>query len=174
MSVPAVIEPEPDGLAIYGELRDAGAITDTALVLPPDMPYERYEALGAFLGTVYRTAQFMLGDWINYGEKTYKDERYLQAAGVTGLSEQTLMNYASICKRVPRSRRRRGLGITTHDVVASLPPAEQEEWLRQAASNGWTRAELREHVRPSLPPAGADAVCVCPHCGDSHEKSLVE
>lgn len=105
------------GLQLLSELEKAGAITETSLRLPPDIPWDRYEALVTMFGQLHRTSAWLLGDALNYGEKVY-GETYAQAATWTGLAEQTLANYASTCGRVPRSRRRSTLSFSVHSEVA--------------------------------------------------------
>ena len=135
------------GLQLLAELESAGAITETSLTLPPDIPWDRYEALVTMFGQIHRTSAWLLGDALNYGEKVY-GETYTQAAVWTGLADQTLANYASTCSRVPRSRRRSALSFSVHSEVAWLEPREQEEWLDKVSSNGWTRSVLREELAP--------------------------
>jgi hypothetical protein len=77
-------------------------------------------------------------------------ETYAQAVHATGLAEQTLTNYASVCNRIPRSRRRppHVLKFSVHAEVAYLPPADQEKWLKEAVANKWKRRDLREALAP--------------------------
>lgn len=134
-------------------------VTETALVFTdPDLPYDTYEQLGAFIGRIDDASSFWLGDWILFGEKAYKDDRYAQAAEATGLSPQRLMNVSSTCSRVPRSVRRAGLKFSHHEVVAKLEPAEQRQWLQIADEQGWSRRRLFEAINgaPEPPPAAAD------------------
>lgn len=135
------------GIRLLAKLEQSGAVTETSLTLPPDLPFDQYEALARMFGQLHRTSAWLLGDLLNYGEKVY-GETYTQASEATGLAEQTLMNYASVCGRVPRSRRRKTLPFSVHAEVASLPPAEQEMWLKRAASEKWTRGRIREELAP--------------------------
>lgn len=150
--------------ALLAALEEVGGVIDNGLFLPPDLPWDQYESIGAFLGELHKSAAFLIGDWLQYGEFTY-GHKYAQAAEVTGLSEQTCANYQSVANRVPPSRRRVGVSYTKHAEVASLPPNDQRHWLKVAAEEGLTRAELRERLRPikGLPPAGRSVIC--PHCG---------
>lgn len=182
------------GLQLLAELERTGAITDTSLVLPPDLTYDQYDALACMFGQIHRQTAFLLGDLLNYGEKVY-GHTYAQASASTGLAEQTLMNYASVCSRIPRSRRRKQLAFSVHAEVASLPPREQEVWLTKAVDEGWTRSILREELAPVraavalgvseslngpvpaervvpapefIPPAGESHICQCLTCGRYH------
>jgi hypothetical protein len=163
------------GIELLAQLERAGAITSTSLVLPPETTWEQYEALAGMLGQLHRTAGWLIGDLLNFGEKVY-GETYVQAAAATGLAEQTLMNYASVCSRIPRARRRPSLPFSVHAEVAYLEPDEQERWLSEAEQEGWTRSELRlamkgeqpqdpePEVEPEVLPLAGE-MSYCPNCG---------
>lgn len=154
-----------EGLKLLAQLEAAGAITPTALVLPPDTPYNQCEALAAMFGQLHRTSAWLIGDLLNHIERAY-GETYAQAAEATGLSKGTLMNYTSVCSHIPRSRRRASVPFSTHAEVAYLPPEEQEDWLKKASQNQWTKAELRAARLESLPSTLVE--CTCPTCGNTH------
>jgi hypothetical protein len=153
------------GIQLLAQLEQSGAITATALVLPPDTPYEQCEALAAMFGQLHRTSAWLIGDLLNHIERAY-GETYAQAAEATGLSKGTLMNYTSVCSHIPRSRRRASLPFSTHAEVAYLPPVEQEEWLKKASDRQWTKAELRAARLEDVTPAVVE--CTCPTCGNVH------
>lgn len=182
------------GLQLLSELEKAGAITETSLTLPPDIPWDRYEALVTMFGQLHRTSAWLLGDALNYGEKSY-GETYAQATVWTGLAEQTLTNYASVCGRIPRSRRRSDLPFSVHAEIASLEPEQQKEWLKKASEKKWTRSVLRDELAPMraakqleesrqkresaradspevLPPAVASHICKCVTCGRAHRDDV--
>lgn len=163
-----LLPPEPSkGIQLLAELEKSGAITSTALVLPPDTPYDKCEALAAMFGQLHRTSAWLIGDLLNHIERVY-GETYAQAAEATGLSKGALMNYTSVCSHIPRSRRRPRVPFSTHMEVAYLEPAEQERWLKEADQNSWTKEELRAARRKELTPAIATVSCVCPTCGHEH------
>lgn len=128
-------------------LADAGAITATSLELTdPDMSYDTYEALGAYLGRMNRSCSWWVGDWLAFGEGVFPD-RYAQAAAATGLAEQTLLNRVYVCKNIPPSRRRAALSFSVHSEVASLPAKEQKQWLDRAERQGMSQKELRAAMK---------------------------
>jgi hypothetical protein len=135
------------GFELLGALEHIGAATPTSLVLPADMSYERYEALGFALAQAHNRIGWWIADWINFGERVY-GEMYAQAIEVTGMRYATLMTYASVARRVPVERRRPELKFGHHAEVASLEPKEQSEWLEQAVVNDWKRDDLRHRLRP--------------------------
>lgn len=147
------------GLEILGSLERLGAATSVSLDLPADMTYERYEALGLALGRAHRTVAWMIGDWLNFGELVHGD-KYAQAAEQINMAPQTLLNYASVSRKIPRERRRPELPFSVHALVAPLEPTEQMFWLDKAIENDWKREDLREHLRPPgpLPPVVGEVI----------------
>lgn len=162
------IVPAPSqGIQLLAELEKAGAITNTALILPPDISYDKCEALATMLGQLHRTSQWLLGDLLNHIERVY-GETYAQAAEATGLTKGALMNYTWVCSKIPRSRRRPSVHFSTHMEVAALEPAEQDRWLREAEKNRWTKDELRHARKAESNPKAIVKECVCPTCGHTH------
>ena len=101
--------------------------------------------------TIYvgKMLPWVIGDTLNYGEDMYGED-YAQAIEAIGLSPQTLANYKSICRRIPREVRRVDtISISTHDVIASLPQEEQVEWLDRVEKESLGREELRDAVQES-------------------------
>lgn len=172
MSTPAIRA--QGGIELLAQLESAGAVTKTGLQLPPDLPFDQYEALALMLGHLHRKSAWLIGDLINFGEKVY-GEKYTQAIELTQLHPQTLINYASVCAHVPQQRRRLNLSFAVHAAVAYKEPEEQEMWLSLAEEKGWKRRELRaamngdnaEPVRDPGPEVLPPAVALthCPHCG---------
>lgn len=140
-------ETEHTSTELLRQLEESGAITETALILTDHhLPYDTFEALGAFLGKVNRSCSFWIGDWLNFGEAVY-GEKMAQAAEATGLAPQTLINRASVCRHIPPERRKASLAFGIHAEVAYLNPEERDSWLAKAEREQWTRARLREEMR---------------------------
>lgn len=116
-------------------------------------------------GQLHRTSAWLLGDLMNHVERVY-GETVGQVAEATGLSPGTIHNYTSVCAHIPRSRRRASLPFSTHAEVAYLEPDEQEKWLKEATTNKWTKAELRQARKKELPQVTVE--CQCPTCGNLH------
>lgn len=143
VAVPA----QRNSVDLLRDLEEAGALTETALMLTdPSMSYDRFEALGHFLGKVNRSCAFWIGDWLNFGEQIY-GEKVAQAAEATGLAAQTLANRMSVCRHIPPERRRASLAFGVHAEVAYLEPRERDLWLDRAEREQWTRAKLRGEMR---------------------------
>jgi hypothetical protein len=149
---------EPSGLEALAALERAGAITPVGLVASKlaGLTIDEYEMLGRALGRAEAGIIWLVGDYLNIGEKVYGDDFY-QVADAVGLAPQTLTNRRSICDRVPRSRRRLGLTFSHHAEVAYLEPEEQKRWLKQAEQEQMTVSTLRGSrislkARPILDP----------------------
>lgn len=138
-------------------LRDAGVLgdcyADFGLVLDGrdvDADFDRYESIGRFLAASHDAARWWIADWLTFGEGAF-GERFFQAAEATGLSESTLVDYARVSLRVPRSRRRSDLHFSHHREVAKLDPDAQEYWLQRAADRSLSTRELREEIEAQNP-----------------------
>ncbi|MFD9858565.1 LmbU family transcriptional regulator [Streptomyces alboflavus] len=132
----------------------------TSLDLPVDLPLDRWRSLGTHIAVIAESSSWWLGDWLIYGQAHYPD-RYKIALADTSLSYQTLRNYAWVAGRFGVARRRGRLSFQHHAEVAGLEERAQDHWLEQAERHGWSRNELRRHIRESLrapesrPPAEA-------------------
>lgn len=122
------------------------AITSTGLKFADDITFDEWEAIGDTLARLDRAVQWLIGDWLNYGEAHYR-ETYAQALDDTKYSYQTLANMASVASKVESSRRRENLTWTHHCEVASLPPDVQDGLLEWAEETKASTRELRSAVR---------------------------
>jgi len=140
--------------------------TPTSLTLPLDLLYEDYETIGAFIGMVGDASRWWLADWLAQGEHLY-GEKVAQAAELTRRAPQTLVNAASISRRVPPQRRRLKVSFTAHAEVASLEPADQKRWLKTAETEDLRTHELRARIQAERngTPDVLDEREVCKCCG---------
>lgn len=140
--VPVGAEDRPLAIQLALELEAAGSLDSIGLVLDdPELSFERYVALGRYLGSLRDLTAWAIGDWLVFGEAVY-GERYAQAVEATGRSKATLQNYAWVAAAIPRSRRRSNLTFSHHRLVAKLPPKEQTKWLDRTEKQGWSVEEL--------------------------------
>lgn len=137
-----------------------------------------WASAGRRLGTVGRCIQWLIGDWIAYGNERF-GERYARASKITGYDPQTLMNMVYVASRFDFSRRRENLSWSHHETLAALAPDEQEGWLDRAEQHRWSVSDLRLMMRMSRQEEEADAgveeapveapdatVLRCPRCGE--------
>jgi hypothetical protein len=152
-----------------------------------ELDLREWAAAGRRIGSVSRSIQWLLGDWIAYGNLKF-GERYTRAAQITGYDTQTLMNMVYVAARFPASRRREKLSWSHHEAVAALGDADQVRWLDQAAVNRWSVADLRTMLRAarresddghregdwSADGAAQEALAQtakCPRCGETVQLS---
>jgi hypothetical protein len=122
-------------------------MTAVSWVPPEGLTFEEWEQIGRGIMRLHGASKWWLGDWLLYGEGAY-GEQYSQALSSTDYRYQTLVNAASVSRRVESYRRRENLSWSHHEVVAKCEPSEQVEWLRQAEEKDWTVHDLRDAIRP--------------------------
>jgi hypothetical protein len=120
--------------------------TRVGLKFPAEVSFDSWQHAGRQISRVVDSFAWCLGDWLVYGQRKYTD-RYRKAVDAAGLDYQTLRNYASVARRVEFSRRRPALSFQHHAEVAALSVAEQDAWLNRAEQGGWSRNQLRQHLR---------------------------
>jgi hypothetical protein len=112
-----------------------------------------WESAGRFLGKVNRASMFLIGDWVLAGIDAgfTRGDVYDEVESITGLDNQTLRNAVYVSKHVLAQVRRADLPFYHHQMVAALPPEQQEKLLDQAATNNWTGRQLADVVQERIP-----------------------
>jgi hypothetical protein len=133
-----------------GPLDEPGfTFTPTGLDIEPWVKFGAWQRYGRKLQLAEKGIQWALGDWMIWGETTFK-ERAAQAVEFTGLKIKTLQNYATVAEAIPKSRRRDSdvVDFSTHCEVVGLPDEDQERILDEAAKEPekMTRKEVRREV----------------------------
>jgi hypothetical protein len=113
-----------------------------------ELDAQEWVAAGRRIGTIGRCIQWLLGDWIAYGNLKF-GERYARASQITGYDPQTLMNMVYVASRFAASRRREILSWSHHETLAALEQAEQDLWLDRAVAHRWSVSDLRMMLRTS-------------------------
>lgn len=115
-----------------------------------------WESFGYTLRDVRRWWKFAAGDWYWFARRKAEEtgsarwgELYTQAAAILDISVESLMDIASVAKRVPSPQRNQELSHSHHMAVTAYAeqPEEQTEWLERAESNHWSVGRLREEIR---------------------------
>src|ERR1700694_3426954 len=115
-----------------------------------DPTFDEWQVCGAFIQEAEKSVQFWIGDWLNFGEKTW-GKRYKEALEKTGLDYQTLRNYKWVASSLPLSLRRDKLSFHHHKEVANLEPEQQADLLNKAVAESWPLIKLKqEKYRLSL------------------------
>lgn len=108
-----------------------------------------WDAIGRDLGRLYKAAQWVIGDWLLIGETKW-GTTYETAMELTGLDEQTLMNYKYVAKAYPEiSLRREKLSWSHHASIAAHP--ERITLLEEAERERWPVRKLKEEARLLIP-----------------------
>ena len=123
-----------------------GRTTETSLTLRPGLTIIEWAEALRLLGTLHRGSPWWVGDAIAWGE-THFGEKYAQYVEETGLSVKTLLRRARLSRQVASDRRHPDLSLTHHEAVMNLLPAQQDELLDRAASEGWTAGRLKAEAR---------------------------
>jgi len=102
--------------------------TPTGLLIDDkqEIPYELWEAYGKALRRVEGAIQWVIGDWLNYGERRY-GETYAQA--VDQQQVDSWKNYKWVAAKVKPSTRVESLSWSHHREIAHLPDDEQAAML---------------------------------------------
>jgi hypothetical protein len=145
-----------------------------------ELDANEWASAGRRIGAVGRSVQWLLGDWITYGNERF-GERYARASRITGYDPQTLMNMVYVASRFAISRRRENLSWSHHEALAALEPEEQEGWLDEADEHRWSVSDLREMLRlarkrglaeqvevdlPEIEGPSEPPTLKCPRCGE--------
>lgn len=122
-------------------------ITETAWEPKTELTFDQWETIGRDLGRMGRACQWWIGDWLNFGAPRYGD-KYTNAIEITGYDIQTLANMAWVAGRYEPSRRRENLSWSHHAEVATLDPADQDQWLTLAEQQNLGVHKLRAAIKP--------------------------
>lgn len=101
-----------------------------------------------FAAETEESSPYWVGGLVDYAE--HRDDwraKLDQAMSVTGLSRQTLLNRASLYRRSTEETRALAPSPGHLDVVLTLPPAEQREWLDKARREEIPVRHLRMKIR---------------------------
>lgn len=156
-----------------------GEETPVGWIPPADLTLEEWGALGPEIGKRQRATRWLLGDWLNYGERRY-GETYAQYMDATGHKYQYLADARWVAGAVEFSSREERLSWSHHRLVAKLSRDEQRYWLRLAVAEDWTYDQLREAIAPEAadPEAGEipldgqpdhEHIYACTVCGEVRE-----
>lgn len=118
---------------------------------------DQWQQCGKVLHRMEGAVQFWIGDWVNYGERSY-GEKYTAAVEATDLDRQTIENYAYVCRSIEFSRRRENLPYSVHLEVAHLASEVQEKILARASREELTVRAVRDLVRAEVHAGKIEAI----------------
>jgi N6-adenosine-specific RNA methylase IME4 len=121
--------------------------TRVGLVVTGNPTVVEWGDFGSKIRQVEGAIQWLIGDWLNYGELRYGD-KYKEAIKNTGYDYQSVANEKTMAGRFQFSRRRENLSWSHHQAVQGVHPDEDgDKLLDEAEANDWSVKELREAVR---------------------------
>ncbi|MEM6280563.1 MAG: hypothetical protein AAF787_00100 [Chloroflexota bacterium] len=143
------ITPLGDGAMTLGGWQ----MTKTGLIAPENISETDYAGFGRALLQLDTSMQWLLGDYIAIGDEYEYGETYKQIAEEFGYSINTLYEYVRVCKAVDFSIRIENLSFKHHQIVASMEPEQQSQWLNHAANEGLSSKALRQAIKQAQLPA---------------------
>jgi hypothetical protein len=118
----------------------------TGLIPPEDISYEAWKQVGILLFKLEGSIQWLVGDWLAYGEDVNWGD-VTEIANSLGRLPSTLHDYTYVARHVKFSFRKENLTYTHHAVVASLDADEQMYALNEAVEKKLSVAALKQLVK---------------------------
>jgi hypothetical protein len=121
------------------------------LNLDRKLTWEEYQALGLKIKGLSIVTPWLIGDFLNFGERRF-GSKYATAEGwFDHLSYSRLTKYKMVASRFPPYRRNRHLSMSHHEEVVRLPPTLADKLLLRAekgdGSSVWSCKKLRQSRR---------------------------
>jgi len=138
-------------------------VTLTGASFEESISFDEWLEIGRKAVRVSYAIQWLIGDWLNFGWKTYVDKsgtedpvyrvKYKNAVDNLPYEYITLRHFSWVSRSVDLCRRRHELSFNHHQEVASLRPKQQSHYLAMAVEHGLSVADLRELIRSGAPKA---------------------
>jgi hypothetical protein len=144
-----------NGLAIQGGalVVDGFQFSPTGLIAPETIEQAAWENVGALLFRLEGSIQWLIGDWLVYGEGVHYGELE-QFAEEIGREYKTLRNYMVVCRAIDLSRRRDNVSWGHHEAVTKYEADVQDYCLAYAEEHSLSRAEFRRWLKQGMPEKG--------------------
>ena len=133
---------------------------------------EEWIRIGEFIRLTNQASQWWWGDWLNMGEDKF-GEKASQALEITRWDEETLRQYAWVCRKVPAATRVTGVPFTHYRELAKLPEKEQKKWAEQVVDQQLSRRQLKIAMKDS-DSEPVTQPCVLIKCKNENDASDVE
>jgi hypothetical protein len=126
-----------------------------------NLSVEEWQDLAVSIGELATSIAFIVGDWLVYGQNLFGKDgfpdkkvdhpSYQLALKATGLDLSTLQNYAYVSRSIPYSVRSEQLSWEHHRLLAKLPDADMQNWIRkcedeEAAGHRMSTRRLRKSL----------------------------
>ncbi len=131
------------------------SVGPTWLRLSETLSFDDYLAVAKRLASFTNSSRWWIGDLLFHGQWEF-GSKYAEAMQILPYDEQTLKNLNSLAGKFDIARRRPGLSVEHHAVIASLSTDVQEQLLDVAEAEKLSRSDFRELARPHLEQKGRD------------------
>src|SRR5215472_16259090 len=135
-----------DGDVIAAIIQDTGEVieidqpcipkqlTQTGLLLPANLPFEKWQSVLERLQGMEFSVMWWLGDCLRYGERAY-GEKYAQALDATDYAFQTIADAKWVAGQFEISRSRENLTWSHHGEVAGIQDDAEQSCTRETRSH---------------------------------------
>lgn len=120
------------------------------LIISESITKDEWKEIGSGLTIINGSVQIWIGDWARFGEKRgfYTDTKtYNEIAEITGYSPKSIKEFKYVAENVPSSIRMDDNSFGHLQLVASLTPEKQTEFLNKAVEEKLSVRDLREEIR---------------------------
>lgn len=135
-------------------------LRDTQLVIPDETNETDWVEIGILLMRMQGTIQWLLGDWLVYGQSNNWENGsgYARMKELFGYEIESLWSYASVCRKVPALTRVKELSFSHHRAVTKFAdnPEKQQAWLERAHDENWSAKQLISEIQHAEKPALPD------------------
>jgi hypothetical protein len=133
-----------------------------SLVLPKDLAFDDWKAIGQGLGRLRDQCRWLLGDWWAFGESRYGARTAIvQSPDWDGPQFQTCANKGRVSRVFEAATsRRRELSWSHHEAVAAQPREERERLLNLCEQHRWSVHRLRDELRQRARPTPSEPIAV--------------
>lgn len=121
------------------------AMTSCGLQVVGEVTPDEWDHLGDILRQMDCSLQWLIGDWIVYGNTKW-GQTYEMIAEKTGYNKKTLYNYFYVASSIHFSLRRENLTFGHHSLVAGFKGKIQDQWLEYADQNKLSIAAFRKTI----------------------------
>ncbi len=164
----ATATPSFGGVALFGFRLSQTGLAPAKASQPPQ--YDDWEQLGGYLRWMDGSMQWLIGDWITYGEAHFH-EKASQAIDATQWKEATVKQCAWVATKIPAARREPDLSWSHHREVADLAPTDQARWLKHAKRDSLSVERLRHAIHDEREPMKTECwlVVSCKNASDREQ-----
>ncbi|MDZ4671959.1 MAG: hypothetical protein SH821_13895 [Phototrophicales bacterium] len=129
-------------------------ILPIGLQIADGVSVDEWQAFGQHIRMMQISIQWIIGDWLAYGERVY-GKTYQDVVDLTGYTYETLRNLAWVAKAFDLSYRYDKLSHTHHQTALALCNGDVQvtfNWLQTASDNGWSIKKMSDEIK-GVPPA---------------------